>query len=152
MNHFICNQRDMRRVANCKRWKKKDLMDSDHRAMLITLRVACKLQKRRLDNRTKLITRDYSSITGACKEAHENKVKFAKAVLTKVKNSDPSMTKHGALSNAPEETSAELPKVGKKSPPPRWFCEAKEELEPLLKKRNECVEENMTVSRLLMSP
>ena len=119
-------------------------MDSDHRAVIITLRIACKLQKRRLDNRTELITRDYS-IRGACKEADENKVKFAKAVLLRVKNSDPSMTKHDTLSKALEETSAETSKVGKKSPP--WFYRAKEELEPLLKKRNECVEAYMTVSR-----
>ena len=65
--------------------------------------------------------------------------------MTRVRNSDPSTTKHDALSKALEETSAELPKVGKKSPP--WSCKAKEELEPLLKKRNECVEEYMTVSR-----
>ena len=144
IDHFICYQQDMKRVTNCTRWKKRDLVNSDHRAVIITLNVACKLQKRKPDERTKLITRDYSSIRGANEMADQNKVKFAESVMERVRKSDPSMTKHDILSKALEETSAELPKVGKRSPP--WFCKAREELEPLLKQRNDRVKEYMSVS------
>jgi len=63
IDHFFCAAQDLRRVTNCRRWG-QSLVDSDHRAVILTLRVRKRLKKRVVSERSKLAARDGSQIVG----------------------------------------------------------------------------------------
>ena len=107
----------------------QSLTDSDHRAVLCKLRLACRLKKR-TSTRQRLLQLDYSGLkSDTIKDA------FCQKVVEKYNAQPEDQPKYTKLATAVESvTCASLPRKSK--PQPGWFVAAQHEINHLIQKRN----------------
>jgi len=137
IDHFFCLGDDLVRVTNCKRWT-RGLVDSDHKAVILTLRVKKKLKKEVPQQRDVLKKRDYGRLVGGDEEATERRLEFGRGVRRRIEAMSDEGDGHSRLVKALAEQSKELPKLGKAGAP--WYVRAKEKMEELKPERNAAVE------------
>jgi len=137
IDNFFCLGDDLKRVTNCKRWM-KGLADSDHSAVIMTLRVKKKLKKGVEEQRDRLKKRDYGSLLGADEETEKRKLKFGRGVWDRIEVNGSDSNSHDRLVKALVEESMESPTLSRTGAP--WYVRAAEELEEAKSERNRAVE------------
>lgn len=140
IDHFFCLGKDLVWVTNCKR-RVRGLADSDHRAVILTLRVKKKMKKGVEEQRDRLKKRDYESFLGTDEKTEERKLKFGRGVWSRMEVDSSNNISHDKLVKVLVEESMDLPTVSRKGDP--WYVQAAEELEGVKLERNRAVEELM---------
>jgi len=136
IDHFFCLGSDLMRVTNCKRWV-KSLADSDHAAVVMTMRVRKKMKKEVVAQRDKLKKRDYGSLVGGDEETEKRRLEFGRGVRQRLETNSSDSSGHDRLVKALAEQSLQLPKLERAGAP--WYVRAEAELEGTKRERNEAV-------------
>jgi len=136
IDHFFCLGSDLMRVTNCKRWV-GNLADTDHAAVILTLRVQKKMKKSVQQQRDVLKKRDYGCLVGMDEETEKRKLEFGRGVRRRIEVNGSDSNSHDKLVKALVEQSLELPRMGKGMAP--WYVRAEAELGAVKLERNEAV-------------
>ena len=140
IDHFFVGRHDLRRVTQCKRWSRL-MVDSDHAALILVLRVNVKFKRRVPSTRVVLARKCYAGLMGCGKVADKVKAEFGQRVADRVSTDEGEDSNHRKLMRALSAEIAELPDKGKPAPP--WFDAARSELGPLVAARDKAVDRYM---------
>lgn len=132
VDHFLVESNMMRHVSDC--GITDPLVDSDHRAVKIVLRVVPRVQKKAVTSRAQLCKLDFSVLRGRGEDADVIRTEFCHAVMSEYELPSESAG-YSRFADAVFKVSLrKMPR--RKRASPGWFEQSKEVLIPLIAERN----------------